>query len=76
MLLKHYRIDKAHSNAFSVWKQMGSPERPTGEEYDKLQGADGLELLEAPRWITVTGGRAVLPVTLPLQAVSLVQLSW
>ena len=26
--LRHYRIDETHSNAFSAWKRMGSPQQP------------------------------------------------
>jgi xylan 1,4-beta-xylosidase len=76
MLVKHYRIDKTHSNAFTAWKHMGSPEKPTAEEYSRLEAAGDLELLESPRWITLKDGRTTLPIILPLQAVSLLQLSW
>jgi hypothetical protein len=29
VLLEHYRIDETHSNSYSVWKAMGSPQAPT-----------------------------------------------
>ena len=29
VLLQHYRIDDQHSNAYTVWKEMGSPQNPT-----------------------------------------------
>jgi xylan 1,4-beta-xylosidase len=29
--LKHYRIDDTHSNSYSVWNTMGSPQTPTAE---------------------------------------------
>ncbi len=38
--------------------------------------AGGLELLESPKWVSVEGGQIAVPVKLPLQAVSLVQLDW
>ena len=28
VLLQHYRIDDHHSNAYTVWKEMGSPQNP------------------------------------------------
>src|SRR5256885_1877466 len=37
--LEHFRIDEHHSNAFSAWKEMGSPQSPSSEQYDRLQGA-------------------------------------
>ena len=26
VLLQHYRIDETHSNSYTVWKEMGSPQ--------------------------------------------------
>src|SRR6476620_587682 len=45
MLLRHYRIDRDHSNAFTVWKEMGLPQSPTAEQYAKLKAAGQLQLL-------------------------------
>jgi xylan 1,4-beta-xylosidase len=75
LLLRHYRIDQTHSNAYTVWKEMGSPQTPTTEQYAKLKAAGQLELLDSPRWI---GGQdeIALNLTLPRQSVSLLELSW
>jgi len=37
VLLQHYRIDQAHSNAWEAWKAMGSPQAPTAEQYAELE---------------------------------------
>jgi xylan 1,4-beta-xylosidase len=74
VLVRHYRIDRDHSNAYTAWKDMGSPRIPTPEQYAKLKSAGQLELLESPRWIS--GDKVNLPFDLPRQAVSLVELSW
>ena len=39
VLLKHYRIDDTHSDSYTVWKQMGSPQSPTAEQYARLRHA-------------------------------------
>ena len=39
VLLEHYRIDQNHSNAFTVWQAMGSPQSPTPEQYAQLRAA-------------------------------------
>src|SRR6185503_3342997 len=39
VLLQHYRIDEHRSNAYTVWKAMGSPQQPTPEQYAKLKEA-------------------------------------
>lgn len=76
VLLQHYRIDQHHSNAYAFWKQMGSPSAPTPEEYRALEKAGNLELLEAPKWLGVTGAKTTISMHLPRQAVSLLRFSW
>ena len=73
--LRHYRIDATHSNAYTVWKQMGSPESPSPEQLARLANAAQLESLEPPRRLGGNGPAAV-EFRLPRQAVSLVQLAW
>ncbi len=63
--LRHYRIDRDHSNAFTVWKEMGSPQTPTPEQYAKLKFAGQLQLLDSPRWIKAKNGAVVLDFALP-----------
>ncbi len=36
-LLEHFRIDRDHSNAYEAWKRMGSPQRPSAEQYVELR---------------------------------------
>jgi xylan 1,4-beta-xylosidase len=74
--LEHYRIDEDHSNAFAAWKRMGSPEKPTPEEYAQLEKAGWLAALAQPAAVTVTNSTTTLRFTLPRQAVSLLKLTW
>jgi xylan 1,4-beta-xylosidase len=76
ILLQHYRIDATHSNAFSAWQSMGSPQTPTPEQYETLRAAGQLELLTSPQWLDVTDGRITLTTILPSEAVSLLHLTW
>jgi xylan 1,4-beta-xylosidase len=76
VLLHHYRIDEHHSNAYAVWKEMGSPQKPDAKQQAILESAGQLQLLESPRWIAAGGGGIELPFDLPRQGLSLVQLSW
>jgi len=76
VLLTHYRIDQDHSNAYTLWMKMGSPQNPTPEEYAHLEAAGQLQLLESPRWVSTEDGSIHLTFTLPRHAVSLVHLSW
>jgi xylan 1,4-beta-xylosidase len=76
VLLEHYRIDETHSNSYSVWKDMGSPQTPTPEQYVRLKEAGQLELLSSPQWLDVTDGKVTIGTDLPRQATSLMRLKW
>lgn len=74
--LEHFRIDETHSNAFTEWKRLGSPQMPTSEEYARLEKAGQLAELEPTRIITISNGQTKLSVQLPRQAVSLLKITW
>lgn len=74
--LQHFRIDGDHSNAYAAWQRMGSPQRPSPAQYAALEKASGLAPLAAPSTVSISGGRATIPFTLPRQGVSLVVLEW
>lgn len=76
VLVRHYRIDRDHSNAYTVWQAMGSPQTPTPEQYKQLEAAGQLQMLGSPAWVAVKGGAVELAFPLPRQAVSLVQVGW
>lgn len=74
--LKHFRIDADHSNAFTVWQKMGSPQQPTSQEYVALEKAGQLAELTVQETKHVENGKVVLHFLLPRQAVSLLVLEW
>jgi xylan 1,4-beta-xylosidase len=76
VLVTHYRIDDTHSNAYTVWKAMGSPQKPSAEQIAELKGKAGLQLLESPRWMAAEGGAVTIATDMPRHAVSLIQLRW
>jgi xylan 1,4-beta-xylosidase len=75
-LLEHFRVDADHSNAFSKWKQMGSPESLSQEQQETLETAGQLVLLHSPEWVSVEGGNVHLQFALPRQGLSLLRLTW
>ena len=76
VLLSHYRIDANHSNAYSVWKGLGSPQNPTPDQQRQLEAAGQLQLLDSPNWLWKQSGTASIRFDLPRQAVSLIRLVW
>jgi xylan 1,4-beta-xylosidase len=65
LLLRHYRIDRDHSNAYTVWTAMGSPQQPTPEQFARLEQAGQLELLESPKWLLNNNGKVDVAFSLP-----------
>jgi xylan 1,4-beta-xylosidase len=76
VLLEHYRIDDAHSNAYTVWQKMGSPQHPTAQQYADLRDAGQLQLLTSPEWLDVKNGEVKVSTELPRQGISLLHLKW
>ncbi len=76
VLLEHYRIDATHSNAYTVWQAMGSPQNPATEQYAALKAAGQLQLLTSPEWLDVHDGAVSVATEMPRQGVSLMHLSW
>jgi xylan 1,4-beta-xylosidase len=75
-LLEHFRVDADHSNAFSAWKEMGSPQSPSAAEYTRLESAGQLQLLTSPAWIELPHDEVQLEFSLPRQGLSLLRLTW
>jgi xylan 1,4-beta-xylosidase len=74
--ITHYRIGEEESNAYTLWKQMGSPKEPSPDQYAKLQQAGQLATLKEPSTVHVDNSTAKLQVDLPRHAVSLLVLEW
>ncbi len=76
VLVKHYRIDAEHSNAYAKWKNMGSPQAPSAEQQRQLEDAGQLEMLQPPKWLDSGAGKVSIIFSLPRQGVSLIRLEW
>jgi len=74
--MAHYRIDDSHSNAYTRWLEMGSPQKPTGAQTAELEQSAELGLLSPELECDVTNGRLVLDFELPRHGVSLVEIRW
>jgi xylan 1,4-beta-xylosidase len=59
-----------------VWKDLGSSQRPTPEQYKKLESAGQLQLLTSPAWVHIRSGTAQLQIKLPRQGLSLLKFEW
>ncbi|HEV2695943.1 MAG TPA: beta-xylosidase [Verrucomicrobiae bacterium] len=69
--MTHYRIDADHSNAYEVWKKMGSPLPLNEKQFATLEQAGQLATLGQPESVEIKAGRAEVKFNLPRQGVSL-----
>lgn len=69
-----FRMDAAHSNAYRVWQQMGSPAHPSPDQLAQLEKAAQLEQTISAQPLPVRAGQAALDLTLPRQGVVLIRL--
>lgn len=69
--MQQYRIDANYSNAFTVWQKMGSPQKPSVQQYLELEKAGQLAEMNSMEQVSVKNSSANLHLNLPRQAVSL-----
>jgi xylan 1,4-beta-xylosidase len=66
-----FLVDHDHSNSYTAWKAMGSPQDPDQEQYKALEEAALLASVKAMPKVKITGHRADLEYTLERQGVVL-----
>jgi xylan 1,4-beta-xylosidase len=76
MLVERLGVDHDHSNAYTAWQNMGSPQNPSAAQFEHLKAAGQLQSLQSPRWVAVEGGSVEFTFDQPAQGVSLLKLSW
>lgn len=75
VIYTHYRIDNNHSNSYSRWQAMGSPQAPSDEQYQELLQAGKLETIaEGTKPEMPIDGKWSLNFSLPVRATSLLVL--
>ena len=71
---RHYRIDRDHSNAYTIWQSMGRPLVPDEQQLLAIRKHQGLELMEE-FLVTSHDGIAYIETDMPPHSVSLFILS-
>jgi len=69
-----YLIDETHSNSYTKWLKMGSPQEPSPEQYAELEKSSELQKIHADKKVKISGGRAEVKFQLKRQGVALVVL--
>jgi xylan 1,4-beta-xylosidase len=74
--IKEYRVDQDHSNSYGAWKKMGSPQHPDSTQFNMLEKAGQLELIENRPAVRLKDGKLFYTLELPRQGVALIKLEW
>jgi xylan 1,4-beta-xylosidase len=74
--LEQFLVDSEHSNAFTAWKKMGSPELLSVEQHQQLEQAGQLQLSGSPAWVSIEKGTLQMRFALPQQELRLLRVSW
>jgi xylan 1,4-beta-xylosidase len=67
--VEEFRMDEGHSNAYGVWKGMGSPEKLTEGQRTELEKVSGLARMGMVRDAVVKDGKVDLRMALPRSGV-------
>ncbi len=68
-----WRVDRESGDAFTEWKAMGEPARPSRQQIDRLRAASRLVARRIPLGPRMDDGSVVLETRLPLQGVELIE---
>jgi len=74
VVVKHYRIDREHSNAYTEWLKIGRPEYPNKLQSKMIKEKQGLEFYEPPLEIKIADGRITRTFNMPVHSISLIML--
>jgi xylan 1,4-beta-xylosidase len=68
-----WRVDRDSGDAFTAWKAMGSPTKPTKSQIDRLIAASHMVVQRMRMRSSVRDGAAALELRLPRQGVELIE---
>ena len=74
-LIEQFQMDSERGNAHATWLDLGSPRRPSAEQYARLQEASELPRVQAATRRRVIDGAVTLEFVLPRQSVALFQIT-
>ena len=76
VFLSNYLVDETHSNAYTLWKQMGSPQNVSANQFIELETAGKLQKNGEVKQLKVLNGKVNYQLPLAGQGVALLKVSW
>ena len=74
--VSEYRVDETNNNSYTAWKQMGSPQQVSEEQFNELENAGKLKMITTAETLKVKNGNINYQLELPSEAVTLLKVSW
>jgi xylan 1,4-beta-xylosidase len=71
-----YLIDETHSNSYTVWKGLGSPQQINAAQFSQLEKAGKLQTVETGKPVTVAKGAINYQLSLAGRGVALLKFTW
>jgi xylan 1,4-beta-xylosidase len=71
-----FLVDEAHSNSYTLWKKMGSPQEVPEEKFIELKKAGQLQKKGGDEKLKVSNGSINYQLNLESQGVALLKISW
>ncbi len=76
VIVSNYLVDETHSNSYTLWKEMGSPQNISAKQFTKLEAAGKLQKNGGVKQLKVLNGKVNYQLPLAGQAVALLKVSW
>lgn len=73
--VRHYRVDRTHSNIQRVWEKLGGGDWPTETQWEQLKAANVLEELPPRQQIVPDSSTAIVSFSLPMPGVSYLEIT-
>ena len=71
-----FLVDEEHSNSYTLWKKMGSPQQVSETQYSELKKAGQLQKAGEDKQLKVLNGTINYQLNLAGQGVALLKVSW
>jgi xylan 1,4-beta-xylosidase len=74
--ISSYLVDETHSNSYTVWKELGSPQEVSAVQFSQLEKAGKLQTIETGKPVRIAKGAINYQLSLAGQGVVLLKFTW
>ena len=75
-IVSSYLVDETHSNSYTLWEELGSPQEVSAAQFSQLEKAGKLQTVETGKQVTIVKGAIKYQLSLAGQGVTLLKFNW